>query len=699
LPRTGWAGLAGVVLALRLVSCCWGGERLLFDFARDVDPAKIAARDAHVVWVPGIASHALRIETGHVQPWPGITLLAPAGQWDLSQYGEVALSVRNVGSNSITVHCRVDNPGADGASNSVTGSVSLEVGQTSTLTVNIAGGGDNLNGRLFGMRGYPVGPHPLKGVDPSAITQLLVFVARPMADHAFEISALRAVQASRPPVPGVLDASPFFPFIDTFGQYKHRDWPNKTRSLADLAVQREAEATELAQKQGPADRDAYGGWAGGPQLRVTGFFRTEKYQGKWWLVDPDGRLFFSYGINCIPALDYTPVDERAEWFDDFPGSRSEFAAFLTHGYALQGHYQGRSPKSFSFAGANLLRKYGPAWRKICADLVHQRLRNWGLNTIGNWSDEKTFLLRRTPYTDAISSQQAKPIEGGTGYWGKFPDVFDVSFSNAVRQSMAGKSNTSAGDPWCLGYFCDNELSWGEDTSLALDALASGPEQPAKREFLADLRARYGDIARLNQAWGTALASWDALAENRVTPDLKKAHDDLAAFSGRCAETYFRIVRDVIRAAAPNHLFLGCRFAWVNDRAARAAAAYCDVVSFNLYRESVADFQFAGGDRPLLIGEFHFGALDRGMFHAGLAPVASQQARVQAYKDYLTSVLQHPLFVGAHWFQWRDEPVTGRVLDEENYQIGFLDVADTPYPETIAASRQIGAGMYLLRQGR
>jgi hypothetical protein len=58
-----------------------------------------------------------------------------------------------------------------------------------------------------------------------------------------------------------------------------------------------------------------------------------------------------------------------------------------------------------------------------------------------------------------------------------------------------------------------------------------------------------------------------------------------------------------------------------------------------------------------------------------------------------SALRHPQFVGCHWFQYCDEPATGRAWDEENYQIGFVDVADTPYAETIAASREVGDELY------
>jgi len=82
-----------------------------------------------------------------------------------------------------------------------------------------------------------------------------------------------------------------------------------------------------------------------------------------------------------------------------------------------------------------------------------------------------------------------------------------------------------------------------------------------------------------------------------------------------------------------------------------------------------------------------------MFHTGLVPVANQRERAEAYRDYVLGAAGNPQFVGTHWFQWQDEPTTGRALDEENYQIGFVDVADTPYPEMIEASRRVAAEMY------
>jgi Beta-galactosidase len=675
---------------------------VLFDFKNGLESVPFQVQDARVVPIQWATGPALRVLTGHDQPWPGLTLRAPDGSWDLSRFEQVELTVRNTGSEAVTVHGRADNPGADGVNHCVTGSLDLSPGGEGTLKIRLKRASDaKLEGKLFGMRGYPVAPGGPHTVNASNLTQLILFLNRPAREHVFEVGSIRAAGAYTPPTAWVTDADPFFPFIDTFGQYRHRDWPGKTHSLAEIKTKREREARDIKADPGPTDWDRFGGWTAGPRLDATGYFRTEKVDGRWWLVDPDGRLFWSQGIDCVRMMDVTPIEERGNWFQGFPGDDPEFKPFLAAGaYALKGHYAGRSPRCFSFAGANLERKYGAGWRESYPGFIQQRLRHWGLNTIGNWSDEETRLLRKTPYTDAISSGRSRKIEGSEGYWGKFPDPFDPGFREQLRRSMAGKKNRSAGDPWCLGYFSDNEMAWGDETSLAAAALRSPSDQAAKKAFLAELQTKYGTVAKLNDAWGTRHTSWEALRECREAPDPAKARQDLTAFYSRIAERYFQTAREVIREAAPHQLYLGCRFAWINPRATAAAAKYCDVVSFNLYRRDVAGFHFNGGaDVPLLIGEFHFGALDRGMFHTGLVPVASQAERAAAYRNYVEGALRHPQFVGCHWFQYMDEPTTGRVYDEENYQIGFVDVADTPYRETVEACRNLGNKLYRIRSGQ
>ena len=56
------------------------------------------------------------------------------------------------------------------------------------------------------------------------------------------------------------------------------------------------------------------------------------------------------------------------------------------------------------------------------------------------------------------------------------------------------------------------------------------------------------------------------------------------------------------------------------------------------------------DKPIIIGEFHFGALDTGMFHYSLLPADDQAERAKLYREYHEATLRNPRYVGAHWFQ-------------------------------------------------
>ncbi len=231
-----------------------------------------------------------------------------------------------------------------------------------------------------------------------------------------------------------------------------------------------------------------------------------------------------------------------------------------------------------------------------------------------------------------------------------------------------------------------------------------PEQPAKKAFLAQLKARYGSIEQLNEAWGTKLSNWEALAQpyKHQGSQTEAMTTDMCAFVKDLARRYFTIVRDEVRRLDPNHLYMGCRFAWQTQEAVEASAEICDVVSFNIYAARPEAKRMAAAepfDKPSIIGEFHFGALDRGMLHTGLVAASDQQARAAMYRDYLYNALDNPRLVGCHWFQYLDQPLTGRQYDGENYNIGFVTVTDTPYPEMVEAAREVHAGAYARRWGK
>ncbi len=176
------------------------------------------------------------------------------------------------------------------------------------------------------------------------------------------------------------------------------------------------------------------------------------------------------------------------------------------------------------------------------------------------------------------------------------------------------------------------------------------------------------------------------------PLTRAAQEDVVAFGRAFADRYFSTVAQAIKRHDPDHLYLGTRFAAAPPEVIAACARWCDVLSFNVYGASsgVAAARWRGLDRPVLIGEFHFGSTDRGSFWPGMVDAGSEARRGPAYAAYLDAASKDPAVVGVHWYQYADEPLTGRPYDGENGHIGLVAVTDVPYAgfvEAVAAANR------------
>jgi hypothetical protein len=632
----------------------------------------------------------LKVRFG-VTDWPNVYFQPKEGVWDWTGYAGLAVDVYNPEPIAQQVNLRVDNEGADGANHCNQLGTSIPPGRWTPFRIRFNRKGEDT---LWGMRGLPItGPKGGGAVlDLARITAFQVFLARPTTQRTLTLNNFRLYGR------GAREDKVAMPFVDRFGQYRNADWPGKLKSESDFAERVPKEESGFSAL--PAvHRDQYGGWADGPTLKATGWFRTGKVDGRWWLVTPEGRLFFSVGVDCVGPGEHTFIDGRDRWFEWLPEENGPFARFI---HRQQGAHSMAEPiagkgRTFSFYSANLVRKFGDPWRERWEQTSAARLRNWGFNTIGNWSDWGFMAKAQIPFVASGGvAGTARRIEGGGGYWGKMVDVYDPSFAKAAEDGLSGVARQFGKNPYCIGYFGDNEIAW---EAVERGPLASPPDQPCRIAQVDMLKARYGSLDRLNAAWETQASSWDAL---RV-PDRANAacQEDLSAFQYAFARRYFEICKTVFKQHAPHQLYLGCRFSSAPKPAVRACADVADVVSFNLYSREINPADWTGANelpKPIVIGEFHFGALDRGMFHEGLVPCIDQPERARAYADYVRSVATCPAFVGCHWFQYVDEPITGRWFDGENYNIGLVDVTDTPYPELTDSARRIHSELYRRRSG-
>jgi hypothetical protein len=555
-----------------------------------------------------------------------------------------------------------------------------------------------------GMRGGP----PFPGFIPPPLTAMFPIDETKIAALEIEI---RGTQPRRTLVLKRLVLLPTVSYdkiVDRFGQYTRSEWPGKIHNEDEFLQQRKSEEAEFKRVPALPDRDEYGGWSSGPKLPARGFFYTCQQQGKWWLVTPSGHLFLSFGVNAIRTDEAeTLITSRESMFSWLPGEKDPLARHLSDAKNIL-YGPVRQGKGFNFYRANLQRKYGEDYTPRFLETVNDRLRSWGFNTIANWSDPRLYSYHEVPYTATITIEgDFARVSNGIEHQKKMTDPFDPQFRQAVRYNLEKQTAKYHDDPWCIGYFIDNEISWGGTSSdvehfgLAIGTLRERASSPAKQAFINLLKQRYSSIDALNAGWGTQFKTWELSTQESPTPDFsrEKVKADFTSFLEEFARQYFRTIKECLTETDPNHLYLGCRFAWYIPEAVDAAAEFCDVVSFNIYDRELnpEDWAFALKlNKPCIIGEFHFGAMDRGMFHTGLVAAHDQKERAQLFVGFIHSVVDHPAFVGCGWFQFMDEPLTGRTYDGENFSIGLVNVTDTPYPELIDAARQAHAEAYTRR---
>jgi hypothetical protein len=233
----------------------------------------------------------------------------------------------------------------------------------------------------------------------------------------------------------------------------------------------------------------------------------------------------------------------------------------------------------------------------------------------------------------------------------------VLLTKRPRHAVIRSAPLVKDDPYLLGYFLGNEPPWPGRETVAVDAILAGPPTAMQKELKAYLAA--GD-----------------------TPERRQT------FLYQTYQKFVEMVNAAVKKHDPNHLSLGLRFGSNAPAEIVRASKIFDVYSFNNYAYTMNAKEVARVrdliDRPMMIGEFHFGTPGRGMT-PGLRQTASQEERGVAYRYYVENAAADPSLVGTHWFEWIDEPSTGR-FDGENYNIGLVDVTDRPYRELVEAAQ-------------
>lgn len=683
------------VLYLMLIISCTSKEkrnRIVFDVSSNTEFKVIGSHEINndVVWIK---------DTSDINSPPIFQL---DGEWDFSESNRIKVVLVN-GNERESLNATFLMAESDSLTEKMNlfAKRTLKAGEVTEWIIFIPPTPKDIeiSSSLTGMRANPFYVDGVVStINPKNIKSVKISFDKSLRDAKLGIKEITMLKGEPNPSPFwfKMTKQEFFPFIDKYGQFIHKDWTGKTKNDNDLITDRENELAEMKNNPASADRSVYGGWLHGKRQKATGNFYVSKIDGKWWMVDPEGYLFWSHGVvRVTPSSAVTIVDSRQDYFAALPSTSSSFGEFYkTRDEFLYQYYKSWGIKqTFDFSSANLKIKYGDNWRNSYKQMIAKRLRNWGMNTISAGSDKDIYTTIDVPYCDRIEIKAPK-IGGAPDKLNVMRDPFHPDFNKQLAQQLLARGEELK-SKWNYGYFIDNKLVWGADYDLGRWTLKSSETQPAKKIFIEKLERKYGTIESLNTAWASDYQSWKQLLLSRKEPQ-KNAMKDCSEFSSVLIDEYFKNVSSVMKQTAPGKLYLGCRYVVVNEFVLRIAAKYSDVLTFDLFWDSLSDFSLPNGiDKPVLIGEFHFGALDRGLFNPGLNQKASQEERGLAYEKYVISALKNPYVIGTAWHQFSDQATTGR-FDGENFQDGLTDVCDKIYPETVNKVRQIGHKLYQIR---
>ncbi|MCK6487423.1 MAG: hypothetical protein L6R48_03615 [Planctomycetes bacterium] len=405
---------------------------------------------------------------------------------------------------------------------------------------------------------------------------------------------------------------------------------------------------------------------------ATGFFRIERLDGAWWVVDPLGRGLYLTGMNL-------PTGYRQGW----PTQR------------------GARPLRFPYEeNTRTLYPTVADWERAQV----ARLRAWGFNFSALPGLIRTGWVGAEidHFTNYAALIDDKPN------WCGVPDVFDPLWPRHCDLVARRLTAAHRGDPWLLGWYLGNELPWGTAAAMAAKTWARPPGHAGRRVLAALAVERAGSVVAFNRDWGTSIGGFGELdaATGRLWPATPAAQAVADAFFAQALERYFAELVGAFRRHDPQHLILGERFVGIPAPAVLAACGrHSDIVSINDYPRSAVDPErgvdpahlrrleqaSAVAGRPLLISEWSFPALDAGLpsQHGAGMRVLTQRQRADCYRHYAELAASAPFIVGHQWFCLLDEPAEGisdGYPEDSNY--GFLDVQDRPYPLLAATATAV-----------
>lgn len=392
-----------------------------------------------------------------------------------------------------------------------------------------------------------------------------------------------------------------------------------------------------------------------PRLEKTG-------DGTWWLVDTNGKPFFSTGCAMY--------NNRITPEETYPTLEKLHINTVANGSDLA------------------------AWSRF-----NDQQRSNGLEPVFQFYRVNTDISARSPYDGLMNAEESRSHEDPAlkdeavgGFNHAFPDPFDPRWEEDVRKQIQNVTDIFHDKPYFIMWMAANERShWNLYRHVWSPYCAA--------EFEKYLRGKYASISELNAAWHSSFASFEDLMEQKPEPHVIEGckYEDFNAFSRVVLRTFNKKIVQFIREADPGRLIFSNRFMIHEVRGVfDNLDLYDDFdgIAVNIYPSNdvwgldLAERQYfqlihEKTGKPLIVCEWSVPARDSGLYDNPAMLdwsypqlMNTQQERAQQIKQVAADFYNMPFMVGAHWFSWGDFKHATR---QSNRGI-FRNDGLTPYPE-------------------
>lgn len=688
------AGIASSSFAV-LAACAVGQSNTrVFDVEQLSGPGYYRSNTSILSYPQLENQPAARISFGGLWSQIGVNYTSPQN-W--STYDGFRLTVRNEEARSVTIGVQWDVSGTTAPA--VGAPITLRPLETRTVFLDFTG----VTPEQFGIHApIPALAEYYTHQYPSTLNVSTHSV------NKFQIYSKESspIKVSVTSVNAVVTDSSINAFVDVFGQLSRRSWAWKVTSAQQIIERHADELADLSANPGKGEELGSLTLATTP---YTGKWRVVRTQsGKAYFLSPTGRYFWSLGLCQVIPAPATITQNREYMFAMLPPEGTPKAQFYSTTTK-----NGATVRTYSHYAGNIYDKYGDQWPTRYREHAATRMRSWGFNTVGTASSVWDMANQGLPFTVTLTTgDYPTRLSTPFAYWRSLPDPYGNDFPSWLQANLANQLGSLKNNPMLLGVFVDGEQSWGlrsgttrERFQVPLAALAAPSSQPAKQAFVNHLYTKYHSVAALNAAWGTSFSSWPQLRTSATTlsdAQVELAKADLSAFLWNYVKVYAFRVRQAVKGMNPDLLWLGTRefMAWTPNEVFSALQQYADTISVTHYdrAEDVPWAYFNALKRPVLISEFTFAAREgNSMCQLILqrCETSTQAARASAAAAYIDRALTTKNIIGAHWFTYIDQPISGK-FNGENNAFGMVDVTDRPYTEMVSMFRSVSDTMYTRR---